>query len=122
ARLLLISDDPGLLPEQLRRAFPAPTHRVEVTNTAGAGLEHIRTESPNVIILDLGLSDPSGLEVYQEIRCIDTRVPVIVVTGASWADAAIEPIKQGAYDCLFKPVDAPELRHVVAEALDVARR
>jgi two-component system nitrogen regulation response regulator GlnG len=38
------------------------------------------------------------------------------------ADAAIEPIKQGAYDCLFKPLALPRLRRVVAEALDVVRR
>jgi two-component system nitrogen regulation response regulator GlnG len=121
ARLLLISDDPALMPDQLRWAFPAPAHRVQVAGTVPAGLEYIRTESPNVIVLDLGLSDQSGLEVYQQIRGINVHVPVIVVAGARRADAAIEPIKQGAYDCLFKPLDLALLRRVVAEALEIAR-
>jgi DNA-binding NtrC family response regulator len=122
ARLLLIGDDRALMPEQLRRAFPAPTHQVQVADTIYIGLEQVRTSPPDVIVLDLGLPDQSGLEVYQQIRRINARLPVIVIAGGKRADAAIEPIKQGAYDCLFRPLDLPVLRRVVAEALDVARR
>jgi two-component system nitrogen regulation response regulator GlnG len=122
ARLLLISDERALTPEWLRGAFPAPAHRVQVASTVDAGIEYARTGSPDVIVLDLGLPDQSGLEVYQQIRRINAHAPVIVIAGARLADAAIEPIKQGAYDCLFKPVDPLLLRRVVAEALDVARR
>src|SRR6266404_4797255 len=122
AQLLLIGDDPALMSEQLRRAFPAPSHRVQVVSTGRVGLEHIRNCSPDVIILDLCLPDQCGLEVYQQIRCMDGRIPVIFVTRTSRADPAIEAIKQGAYDCLFKPLDLSVLRRVVGEALDVARR
>jgi two-component system nitrogen regulation response regulator GlnG len=121
ARLLLIHEDPDLMPEQLHRAFPAPAHRVQVAGTGRVGLEHVRTDSPDVIVLDLGLPDQSGLEVYQQIRRLDARIPVIFVTRAERADAAIEAMKQGAYDCLFRPLDLPLLRRVVGEALDVAR-
>jgi two-component system nitrogen regulation response regulator GlnG len=122
ARLLLISDDRALTLERLRGAFPEPAHRVQVAGTVDAGLEHVHTGLPDVIVVDLGLRDQSGLEVYQQIRRINAHVPVIVVVGARRADAAIEPIKQGAYDCLFKPLDLALLRQVVTEALDVARR
>ena len=77
---------------------------------------------PDVILLDLRLPDQSGLEVYQQIRRIDARIPVIFVTMAKAADAAIEAMKQGAYDYLFKPLDLHQLRRVVGEALEVARR
>ena len=53
---------------------------------------------------------------------IDARIPVIFVTMAKAADAAIEAMKQGAYDYLFKPLDLHQLRRVVGEALEVARR
>jgi two-component system nitrogen regulation response regulator GlnG len=97
-------------------------YQVLVAGTADAGLEHVRTGSPDVIVLDLGLRDQSGLEVYQQIRRMDAHLPVIVVAGARRADAAIEPIKQGAYDCLFKPLELPLLLRVVSAALNVARR
>src|SRR2546425_3525455 len=67
------------------------------------------------------MPDQSGLDVYQELRRIDARTPVVFVTLAKGADTAIEAMKQGAYDYLFKPLDLDQLRRVVAEALEVAR-
>jgi two-component system nitrogen regulation response regulator GlnG len=122
AHLLLIDDDSALVPEQVRQAFPAPGYRVEIARTGALGLGHVRTEVPDVVLLDLRLPDQSGLDVYQQIRCLDARIPVIFVTMAKGADTAIEAMKQGAYDYLFKPLDLHQLRRVVGEALDVARR
>jgi two-component system nitrogen regulation response regulator GlnG len=122
AHLLLIDDDPDLVPEQVRRTFPTPQYRVEVAGTGAEGLERVGAGPPDVILLDLRLPDQSGLEVYQQVRKIDARIPVIFVTMAKTADAAIEAMKQGAYDYLFKPLDLHQLRRVVGEALEVARR
>ena len=121
AHLLLIDDDPAVIPVQVRQAFPAPAHRVEVAATGAEGLERVGAGPPDVILLDLGLPDQSGLEVYQQIRRIDARIPVIFVTMAKGADAAIEAMRQGAYDYLFKPLDPHQLKRVVGEALKVAR-
>src|SRR6516162_9522557 len=122
AQLLLIDDNPALIPGQVRQAFPAPAHRVEVAATGAEGLERIRAGLPDVVLLDLLLPDQSGLEVYQQIQRLDARIPVIFITLAKSADAAIEAMKQGAYDYLFKPLDLHQLRRVVGEALEVSRR
>ena len=53
AHLLLIDDDPALMPGQVRQAFPAPEHRVEVAATGAEGLDRVIAESPDVILLDL---------------------------------------------------------------------
>jgi len=122
ASLLLIDDDPVLIPEQVRQAFPAPKHLVQVAGTGAEGLRLAAAGPPDVVLLDLRLPDQSGLDVYQAIRRLDARIPVIFITMAKGADAAIEAMKQGAYDYLFKPLDLAQLRRVVGEALDVARR
>jgi two-component system nitrogen regulation response regulator GlnG len=122
AQLLLIDDDPDLIVEQVRQAFPGPGRRVVVAGSGAEGLERARHDPPDVILLDLRLPDQSGLEVYQQIRQIDARIPVIFITLAKSADAAIEAMKQGAYDYLFKPLDLHQLRRVVGEALEVSRR
>jgi DNA-binding NtrC family response regulator len=122
AHLLLIDDDPALIPKLVSQVFPGPTHRLEVAGTGAEGLERVSAMPPDVILLDLHLPDQSGLDVYQQIRRIDARIPVIFVTMAKTADAAIEAMRQGAYEYLFKPLDPHHLRRVVGEALEVARR
>ena len=122
ADVLLIDDDSTLIPAQVRQAFPAPQYVVHVASTGAAGVELMRRHAPDVVILDLHLPDRTGLEVYEELRAINARVPVIFVTLAKTADAAIEAMKQGAFDYLFKPLDLQQLRRVVSEALEVARR
>ncbi len=122
AHLLVIDDDPGLIREQVQQAFPPPEHRVEVAESGSAGIARVRAEPPDAILLDLRLPDQSGLDVHQAIRAIDARIPVIFVTMTKTADAAIEAMKQGAFDYLPKPLDLAQLRRVMGEALEVASR
>jgi two-component system nitrogen regulation response regulator GlnG len=122
ANLLLIDDDPELVAEQVRSTFPGSSHRIDVARTGAEGLKQTAARPPDVIVLDLRLPDQSGLEVYQQIRQIDARIPVIFITTAKGADAAIEAMKQGAYDYLFKPLDLHQFRQVIGEALEVSRR
>ena len=122
AHLLLIDDDPALIREQVQLAFPAPEHRVVVAETGAAGIASVRSAPPDAILLDLRLPDQSGLEVHEAIRSIDARIPVIFVTMTKTADAAIEAMKQGAFDYLPKPLDLEQMRRVVNEALEVAAR
>jgi DNA-binding NtrC family response regulator len=122
SHLLLIDDDTAVIHEQVRQTFRPPAYRVETADSGRAGLAHIRTDPPDVILLDLHLPDQSGLEVFHQIHSIDARIPVIFVTMAKTADKAIEAMKQGAYDYLFKPLDLHQLRRVVGEAIDVSNR
>ena len=122
AHLLFIGDVATEKREQLRQAFPAPAYRGRIAGAGDCGLEHVRGDAPDVIVLDQCLPDRCGMEVYQQIRRANAHVPVIFVARHSRADAAIEAMKHGAYDCLFQPLDLSQLRRVVGEALDVARR
>jgi two-component system nitrogen regulation response regulator GlnG len=121
AHLLLIDDDPDLLPDQVREVFPAPAHRVEIAHTGAEGLQRVAEVRPDVILLDLRLPDQSGLEVLKQLRHIDARIPVVLITVVRSADAAIEAMRQGAYDYLLKPLDLQKLDRVIGEALKIAR-
>jgi DNA-binding NtrC family response regulator len=121
AHLLLIDDDPDLLAEKVRHFFPAPEHRVEVAYTGSEGLKCIGAAPPDVILLDLRLPDQSGLEVLNQIRAVDARIPVVFVTVVRSADSAIEAMRHGAYDYLLKPIDLQKLDRVISEALKVSR-
>jgi two-component system nitrogen regulation response regulator GlnG len=121
-RLLLVDDDPDLILAQINRVFGASQHRIDVARTGTEGIFRVAERAPDVVLLDLRLPDQSGLEVYQQIRRLDARIPVIFVTMAKAADAAIEAMKEGAYDYLFKPLDLLQLQRVVGEAMEVAQR
>lgn len=75
---------------------------------------------PEVVILDLRLPDMSGLEVFDELRRRDPRLPIIVVTAHGTTDTAIEAMKRGAFEYLIKPVDIHQLRSLVAKALEMS--
>jgi DNA-binding NtrC family response regulator len=121
AHLLLIDDDPELLPEKVRHLFPSPAHRVEIASTGSEGLQCVAAATPDVILLDLRLPDQSGLQVLNQIRALDARIPVVFVTVSRSADSAIEAMRQGAYDYLLKPLDVQKLDRVINEAVKVAR-
>ena len=121
ADLLLIDDDPDLLTEKVSHLFPAPAHRIQIAHSGEEGLRRLEGSLPEVILLDMRLPDQSGMDVLRRIREIDDRIPVVLVTLPRSADAAIEAMRQGAYDCLFEPLDPQKLGRVIHEALNAAR-
>jgi DNA-binding NtrC family response regulator len=121
ATLLLIDDDPDLLRDRVSHVFPAPAHRVEVAQTGAEGLKRAAARCPDVILLDLRLPDESGLDILRQLRRIDARIPVVMVTVARSSDSAIEAMRNGAYDYLLKPIDLQKLDRVINEALKVSR-
>ncbi len=119
--MLLIDDDADLVLEQVTERFPGARLSRELGRHRGTtGLERVRAERPDVILLDLHLPDGSGLDFHGEIRAIDARSVVVFVTMEKTADAAIEAMKQGAFNYLYKPLDLRRLRQVVDEAAEVA--
>jgi two-component system nitrogen regulation response regulator GlnG len=120
-RLLLVDDDPVMILDQLTHALGPQGLRIDVAHTAEEGLRQVAAQPPDIILLDVHLPDRSGLEAYQRIRQIDGRIPVIFITWAATADTAIEAMKEGAYDYLFKPLDLARLRSVVVQALELGR-
>ena len=63
----------------------------------------------------------SGLEIFQEIHEIDSRLPVMFITATDSSDTAIEAMTLGAYDYLLKPLDLPKLRDQVRQAIEIRR-
>src|SRR5271157_926877 len=120
-RLLLVDGDPAMIRDQVAHALAPQGIRIDVARTAEEGLRQIAAQPPDVILLDVHLPDLSGLDAYQRIRQIDGRIPVIFITWAATADTAIEAMKEGAYDYLFKPLDLARLRSVVVQALELGR-
>lgn len=118
--LLVIDDEPNVL-YSLQRSLHSDSLRVVTAETAGQGLERVKLEQPDAVILDVFLPDMSGLDAFEFIRQIDPRLPVIMITAHATTETAIEAMKRGAFEYLVKPIDLHQLRDVVASALHVSR-
>jgi len=69
---------------------------------------------PDVLLVDVQMSDVGGLDVLKTIRALDSDCPVIVMTGHPSIDAAIDAVKLGALDYLSKPLDFDRLGALLA--------
>jgi two-component system response regulator AtoC len=80
----------------------------------------IKKNMPDAVLLDLKMPGLDGIEVMQEIRKIDPRIPVIIMTAHGDIPTAVEAIQKGAYDFTIKPPDFDKL--IIALKRAVERR
>jgi two-component system nitrogen regulation response regulator GlnG len=118
--LLVIDDDRTVL-LLVKKAFKDSEVDVHTASTAAEGMTALREYKPDALLLDIMLPEISGMELAQEIRQIDTRLPVIFITAMNDSDTAIEAMKMGAYDYLLKPLDVRQVRSLVERALETRR-
>ena len=118
--LLIIDDEPNVC-YTLEKVLASASLKVFTAGTAGAGLDVVRRELPDAVILDVRLPDMSGLDAYRQIRQIDARLPVIIITAHGTTETAIEAMKLGAFDYLLKPLDLGQLRDVVGRAIHLSQ-
>ena len=112
AKILVIDDEPGirdLLDTLLRRKG----YDVVLAESGPKGLELFRREHPDVIVLDLKMPGMDGLTVLQQVRSLDPRKPVIVLTGAGTAEAEQQVRALGVTEFVEKGFSL----HLLGEAL-----
>lgn len=106
--ILLIEDD-GALAESLGKALAAKGHVVNPVGRGQLGLNALKTDAPDIIILDLGLPDMDGFAVLKRIREADKALPVLLLTARDTLDDKVAGLDGGADDYLTKPFDMAEL-------------
>lgn len=118
--MLIVDDEPNVL-YSLQVGLETEELQVVTAKSARQGLLAITSHSPDVAIIDVRLPDLSGLELFDQIKLIDHRLPVVVVTAFATTETAIEAMKRGAFEYLLKPVDLQHVRDVVDRAIALRR-
>jgi two-component system response regulator HydG len=116
-RVLVIDDDQNQC-DLVAMALEGATYEVTTTTSPLTGLEHATHEAFDVVLTDLGMTEMDGLELCRRMLEASPHVPIVVITGQSSLDAAVNAMRAGAYDFLTKPVDSKVLLLTVARTVE----
>jgi CheY-like chemotaxis protein len=114
-RLLLVDDDEAVV-AGLAALLELEGIKVDAVTSGAAAIEYLRHARPNVVLLDVGLPDMDGTEVYKQIAAIDAELPVVFSTGH--ADTArLRGLERGHVASLLKPYDAGTLLEAIERVM-----
>lgn len=107
-QILLVEDDYPLA-KGLQQALLAEGFVVNSVGTGEAAIHIIKTETPDIVILDIGLPDIDGIKVLKTIRPSYPTLPVLLLTARDSIEDKVKGLDSGADDYLVKPFEMPEL-------------
>ena len=115
---ILIIDDEKNIREGLGAAFEMEGYEVRLAANGKEGLDCIAKGDIDLVITDLRMDGISGEEVLRRVTTETPGIPVIVLTGHGSIDAAVDAMRNGAYDFLTKPLNLDRLSMLVKRALE----
>ena len=114
---ILILDDEPIVGDRLKPALEKCGYDVETETDSQAAIDQLARARYDVLITDLKMSGPSGLDVLRFVKEQAPSTRVIVITGYATAEQAKESIKGGAVDFIAKPFRISQLRELIARTL-----
>lgn len=108
AKILLVEDD-STLATRVVEWLESEKHVVEHAENGTLACERLEDFKYEVVILDLGLPDMSGIDVLKKFRARGGITPILILTGQDGVDDKERGLDSGADDYLTKPFDAREL-------------
>jgi len=118
---VLVVDDEKDIREGCERILKRMDFNVLMAEKGEDALNIVNSEPVEITLLDLKMPGIDGMEVLRKIREKNEEILVIVITGFATVEAAIEAMKQGAYDFIPKPFEPAQLRIVVGRAREKIR-
>ena len=106
-RLLLVEDD-TMIGESLTKALKS-SYAINWVRDAETAELSLKTENYDLILLDLGLPNKSGIDFLNDLRKKDNRLPVLIITARDTIQERVIGLDAGADDYLVKPFDLHEL-------------
>jgi DNA-binding NtrC family response regulator len=115
---LLVVDDEEVIREGMRRILSAEGFHVDTSASGRTAIEKIQERDFDVVITDLKMPGMDGIEVLKAIKILQPEVPVIIITGYSTVDTAVDAMKNGAFDYIAKPFTSDLIIDKVQKAID----
>ena len=117
---ILIVDDDKSIRYSLKRMLEENFSVITAQNGEEA-LDRVRKIPPDLIIMDIKMPGRNGIDVLKEMKSIDPKSLVIIMTAYGTTETAIEAMKYGAFDYILKPFPIPQMKGLVEKALSLRR-
>jgi PAS domain S-box-containing protein len=116
-RILIIDDDPNLR-STLADVLKLRGFELLVAANGEEGLALLGDAPVNLVVIDLGLPDISGIDLLKRVKADHPSTEVIVLTGNATLDSVIEATNSGAFSFLIKPYDMEQLLLNIRRAIE----
>jgi DNA-binding NtrC family response regulator len=117
ARILVVDDDREFA-DSMAEHMAGLGYSISVAYNGSEGVEKFRAGAFHVVLTDLQMPGMDGMGLMREIKRLDGRCVVVVITGFGTVESAVKAIRDGAYDFITKPVKLERLEIVLARALE----
>jgi diguanylate cyclase (GGDEF)-like protein len=119
-RILVVEDD-RFFREMYCHLLSGEGYEVHTAASVDEAMEYLGKTEYHLIVTDLVMPGQSGMDLLYRVKRRDPDIDVIMVTGNTNVESAIEALKNGARDYLLKPVNHDEFRHTVALCMEQRR-
>jgi nitrogen regulation protein NR(I) len=117
---ILIVDDDRSIRYSIKRMLEDQYSVITAQNGEEA-LGRMKGNSPDLIIMDIKMPGLNGIDVLKQIKSIDPKSLVIIMTAYGTTETAIEAMKYGAFDYILKPFPIPRMKGLVEKALSLRK-
>ena len=117
---ILIVDDDKSIRYSLKRMLEE-NFSVLTAQNGDEALARVKESTPDLVIMDIKMPGRSGIEVLKEIKLIDPKSLVILMTAYGTTETAIEAMKYGAFDYILKPFPIPQMKELVQKAITLRK-
>jgi two-component system, NtrC family, response regulator PilR len=117
ARILIVDDEPSMR-QYLEVLLRRRGYEVVTASRVGDARERLSAGKFDLVVCDMRLGSESGLQVLRDVRARSSGTEVILITAFGTPAAAVEAMREGAYDYICKPFDNEEMTLLVENALE----
>ena len=116
ANILVVDDQVGML-ETFTDILIDKGYRVSTAEDGYTAIDKVRKESFDVIFMDIKMPGINGVQTFREIKKINPKSAVIMMTAYSVEDLVKEAIEEGAYTVIYKPFDMDRIVETIERVL-----
>jgi two-component system nitrogen regulation response regulator NtrX len=118
---ILVIDDEEAIRKSLRMVLEYEGYDLVEAASGPEGLETLKREAPDAILLDIKMPGMDGLEVLAQARSRDAHTPILMISGHGDIPTAVDALRKGAYDFLEKPLESERVLAALRNAIERKR-